>query len=123
MVVFHALNKQHIRQIVDVMLSSVSHQLNEKGIKLEVTDAAKELLGEKGYDKVFGARPLRRVIQTMVEDTLSDSLLRGTFRNRKDVFEVVAKLEKITPDIMDAIRQIKGVRSVEKTSEDALAIE
>ncbi|GAI59312.1 unnamed protein product, partial [marine sediment metagenome] len=49
-------------------------------VKLEVTEAAKDFLGEKGYDEVFGARPLRRVIQDMIEDKLSDSLLRGTFQ-------------------------------------------
>jgi len=80
-VVFHSLTKEHIRQIVDLMLATVSQQLAEKEIKLEVTDAAKDFLGEKGYDEVFGARPLRRVIQDMVEDKLSDSLLRGTFRS------------------------------------------
>jgi ATP-dependent Clp protease ATP-binding subunit ClpC len=78
-VVFHALTKEHIRQIVDLNLTNVSKQLAEKGIKLEVTEPAKDLLGEKGYDEVFGARPLRRVIQNMVEDKLSDSLLRGHF--------------------------------------------
>ena len=79
-VVFHALNKEHIRQIVDLMLASVTRQLEEKGIMLDVTDAAKDMLGEKGYDAVFGARPLRRVIQNMVEDKLSEDLLRGNFR-------------------------------------------
>jgi ATP-dependent Clp protease ATP-binding subunit ClpC len=79
-VVFHSLNKEHIRQIVDLMLGLVSQQLAEKEIKLEVTDAAKDFLGEKGYDEVYGARPLRRVIQDMVEDKLSESLLRGQFR-------------------------------------------
>ncbi|MFC1949918.1 ATP-dependent Clp protease ATP-binding subunit [Chloroflexota bacterium] len=80
-IVFHALNKEHIRQIVDLMLAIVTKQLAEKDIKLEVTDAAKDFLGEKGYDEVFGARPLRRVIQDTVEDKLSDSLLRGEFRS------------------------------------------
>lgn len=78
--VFHALNKEHIRKIVDLMLAMVNKQLAEKNMKIEVTDAAKDFLGEKGYDQVFGARPLRRVIQDMVEDKLSDSLLRGHFR-------------------------------------------
>ncbi|MFC1978091.1 ATP-dependent Clp protease ATP-binding subunit [Chloroflexota bacterium] len=80
-VVFHSLTRDNIREIVDLMLATVSQQLGEKEIKLEVTDAAKDFLGEKGYDEVFGARPLRRVIQDMVEDKLSDSLLRGTFRS------------------------------------------
>ena len=78
-VVFHALTKEHIRQIVDLMLSQVAASLKEKGLSLEVTDAAKDLLGSKGYDPVFGARPLRRVIQNMVEDQLSEALLRGEF--------------------------------------------
>jgi ATP-dependent Clp protease ATP-binding subunit ClpC len=78
-VVFHALTKEHIRQIVDLMLREVWQELEEKAIKLEVSDAAKTLLGEKGYDPVFGARPLRRVIQDLVEDTLSEALLRGDF--------------------------------------------
>ncbi len=80
-VVFHSLTKEHIRQIVDLMLMTVTQQIKEKEMKLEVTDAAKNFLGEKGYDEVFGARPLRRVIQDMVEDKLSDSILRGQFRS------------------------------------------
>ena len=80
-VVFHPLTKEQIRQIVDLMLVTVSEQLAEKGIKLEVTDAAKDFLGEKGYDEVFGARPLRRVIQDMVENRLAEDLLRGKFRS------------------------------------------
>jgi ATP-dependent Clp protease ATP-binding subunit ClpC len=79
-VVFHSLTKEHIRKIVDLMLAQVSQQLAEKVIKLEVTDAAKDFIGEKGYDEVFGARPLRRVIQDMVEDKLSEDLLRGKFK-------------------------------------------
>jgi len=80
-VVFHSLTKEHIRQIVDLMLTMVQQQVAEKGLKLEVTDAAKDFLGEKGYDEVFGARPLRRTIQNMVEDKLSEDLLRGKFQS------------------------------------------
>jgi len=80
-VVFHSLTKEQIRQIVDLMLASVTQQLKEKGIRLEVTEAAKDFLGEKGYDEVYGARPLRRVIQDMVEDKLSEDLLRGEFQS------------------------------------------
>jgi len=78
-VVFHALTMEHIRLIVDLMLNQVSAPLKEKNIALEVTDSAKDLLVSKGYDPVFGARPLRRVIQNMVEDQLSEALLRGEF--------------------------------------------
>jgi ATP-dependent Clp protease ATP-binding subunit ClpC len=77
--VFHALTKEHIRQIVDLMLREVGKQLSTKGVELEVTDAAKDWLGTKGYDEVFGARPLRRVIQNEIEDRLSEALLEGRF--------------------------------------------
>ena len=80
-VVFHSLTREQIRQIVDLMLTSVTQQLKEKGIILEVTEAAKDFLGEKGYDEVYGARPLRRAIQDMVEDKLSEDLLRGNFQS------------------------------------------
>ncbi|MFQ5987920.1 MAG: ATP-dependent Clp protease ATP-binding subunit, partial [Dehalococcoidia bacterium] len=79
-VVFHALTPDHIRQIVDLMLREVWKELAEKTVKLEVTEAAKKLLAEKGYDPVFGARPLRRTIQDLVEDPLSEALLRGDFQ-------------------------------------------
>jgi ATP-dependent Clp protease ATP-binding subunit ClpC len=78
-VVFHALNKEHIRQIVDLMLNQVGTSLEEKNITLEVTNEAKDFIGNKGYDPVFGARPLRRTIQNLVEDPLSERLLRGEF--------------------------------------------
>ena len=80
-VVFHSLTREHIREIVDLMLVPLTQQLAEKGIKLEVSEAAKDLLGEKGYDEVFGARPLRRAIQDMIENKLSDDLLRGKFNS------------------------------------------
>ncbi len=80
-VVFHALNKQNIRAIVDLLLKTVTTQLTEKGVKLDVTEAAKDLLGEKGYDEAFGARPLRRTIQDMVVDKLSEAILRSEFRS------------------------------------------
>ncbi len=79
-VVFHALTREHIRQIVDLMLSQVRGQLAEKFIGLDVTDAAKDLLGDKGFDPTFGARPLRRVIQNVVEDPLSEAILQGQFQ-------------------------------------------
>ncbi|MBI2885573.1 MAG: ATP-dependent Clp protease ATP-binding subunit, partial [Chloroflexi bacterium] len=78
-VVFHALNKEHIRQIVDLELGYISKQVQDKGMQLEVTAAAKDYLGDKGYDESFGARPLRRLIQDTVEDKLSEAILEGKF--------------------------------------------
>jgi ATP-dependent Clp protease ATP-binding subunit ClpC len=79
-VVFHALSKEDIRKIVELMLSDVDKQLSFKGMSLEVTDVAKDWLGERGYDQVFGARPLRRLIQNEVEDRLSEAVLDGRFQ-------------------------------------------
>jgi ATP-dependent Clp protease ATP-binding subunit ClpC len=84
-IVFHALSKENIRKIVDLMLTSVTKQLAEKEVILEVTDAAKDFLGEKGYDEVFGARPLRRVIQDKLEDKLSEELLRENIKPKSKV--------------------------------------
>ncbi len=78
-VVFHALTPEHIRRIVDLELAQVERRLILRAVTFEVTDAAKDWLGEKGYDQVFGARPLRRVIQDSIEDKLSEMLLAGEF--------------------------------------------
>jgi ATP-dependent Clp protease ATP-binding subunit ClpC len=93
-VVFHSLSKEQIHQIVDLMISQVAKSLAEKNMKLEVTDAATDFLGEKGYDPTFGARPLRRVIQNEVEDKLSEALLRGEF-HPGDILKVDYDGEKI----------------------------
>ena len=76
-VVFHSLNRDHILNIVSLQLKEVEKQLLDKHISLEVTDEAKVYLAEKGYDPDFGARPLRRLIQDVVEDQLSEEILSG----------------------------------------------
>jgi ATP-dependent Clp protease ATP-binding subunit ClpC len=78
-VVFRSLTRENIRAIVDNELKKVEKQLNSKGVGLQVTLEAKDWLGDKGYDQVFGARPLRRVIQDNIEDRLSEMLLSGVF--------------------------------------------
>lgn len=78
-IVFHALTKEHIREIVNLMLKETISSMQEKMITLEISPAARDYLGEKGYDPHFGARPLRRVIQQEVEDKLSEQILRGEF--------------------------------------------
>ena len=82
--VFHQLSQPEILSIVDLMIGQVRKELEDKQISLELTDAARVYLGAKGFDPVLGARPLRRLIQNEVEDTLSDELLRGRL-NRGDV--------------------------------------
>ena len=98
-VVFHALAEEHIRQIVDLELKDVRDNLREKDITLEVEKALLDHLGKKGFDPVFGARPLRRVIQNEVEDRLSDALLDGQFSEgdaiRLDYIDGEVTAEKI----------------------------
>ena len=84
-VVFHGLSKEHIRKIVELQLKDVEQQMQSKGFTLEITEATKDWLGEKGYDQVFGARPLRRVIQDEIEDCLSDAILENRFHDGEHV--------------------------------------
>jgi len=79
-VVFHALTKEQIKEIVELMLSQVQERLRHQEIKLEATEEAKEFLAKEGYDPHFGARPLRRAIQQRVEDPLSEGVLAGEFQ-------------------------------------------
>jgi ATP-dependent Clp protease ATP-binding subunit ClpC len=78
-VVFRSLTVEEIRLIVDLMLARVREQLKVQGMSLEVTQAAKDHIIKIGYDVAYGARPLRRVIQNMVEDVLAEQLLLGKF--------------------------------------------
>lgn len=78
-VVFHALTRKDVEEIVDLELDRVRLQLSEHDLELEITEDARSLLAEKGYDPDFGARPLRRAIQRFIEDPLAEELLRGTF--------------------------------------------
>jgi ATP-dependent Clp protease ATP-binding subunit ClpC len=76
-VVFKSLTTSQIRQIVDLQIARLGKHLIELQIIIEVTDAAKDLLAKEGYDRIYGARPLRRVITNRIEDELSEELLRG----------------------------------------------
>ena len=79
-VVFRSLTVDEIRLIVDLMLARVREQLKAQGMKLEVSQAAKDHIIKIGYDVAYGARPLRRVIQNMVEDVLAEQLLLGKLK-------------------------------------------
>lgn len=84
-IVFHQLEQEHLKQIVELMLKSLLGRIKEMNINIEVTDKAKEVLVEKGYDQAYGARPLRRAIQKMVEDQLSEEMLKGDIKPGSDV--------------------------------------
>jgi ATP-dependent Clp protease ATP-binding subunit ClpA len=78
-VVFHPLDKQQILSIVDLMLESTRRKVHAQGITLELSDATKEALGEKGFDPTYGARPLRRAIQRELETPISRLMLQEEF--------------------------------------------
>jgi ATP-dependent Clp protease ATP-binding subunit ClpC len=84
-IVFRSLSKNDIQQIVQLELDKVAHRLEEHAITLTATPAALEMLADLGYDPEMGARPLRRIIQQRVEDTLSDALLGGAFEDGDDI--------------------------------------
>ncbi len=79
-IVFHELTREEVTRIVDLMIKRLQNQLEAQGIGLELTDSAKVLLALRGYDPTLGARPLRRAIQRLVEDPLSERLLWKEFR-------------------------------------------
>jgi ATP-dependent Clp protease ATP-binding subunit ClpC len=118
-IVFHTLTEEQIRAIVDMMLANVSRQLAEKEIMLQVTDAAKDMLGKEGYKEEYGARQLRRVIQNRVEDRLSEAVLRGGFKTFERIFETksTVKTPGVMDDIVKAIKAIPDKRAAEKTED------
>ncbi|MEB3220939.1 MAG: ATP-dependent chaperone ClpB [Candidatus Sericytochromatia bacterium] len=78
-VVFHGLGREHLRRIVDLQLALLSKRLTERRVTLELTDAARDWLGEVGYDPIYGARPLKRALQAHVLNPLARALLEGRF--------------------------------------------
>lgn len=84
-IVFHALEKAHLKEIVSLMVNELVERLREQNMELEVTDAVKEKVSEEGYDPQYGARPLRRALQKLVEDRLSEEVLKGTVREGQHI--------------------------------------
>ena len=78
-IIFHRLDKQHLRQIVDLQVQRLVKRLEEHGIHLVLTDRARDFLADAGFDPIYGARPLRRVIQKQVQDSLAKLILSGEF--------------------------------------------
>jgi ATP-dependent Clp protease ATP-binding subunit ClpB len=79
-IVFHRLGIKELKKVVDIQVATLAERLKAKGIKLELTDKAKDLLGRQGYDPVYGARPLRRVIQKLLQDPIALRLLQGELK-------------------------------------------
>ena len=92
MVIFEPLSREQIKRIVDLLLAEVQRRLEERGIRIEASDGAREWLSREGFDPVFGARPLRRAVQRYVENPLSRRILAGEFTGG-DVIRVDATSE------------------------------
>jgi ATP-dependent Clp protease ATP-binding subunit ClpC len=103
-IVFHALTSGEILQIVDLMIGQVNARLRVQGMELSVTTEAKELMAKEGFDPNYGARPLRRAVQRMIEDPLAEEILQGNFKEG----------DLIRAEVMDGdIVFVKGDRTEE----------
>jgi ATP-dependent Clp protease ATP-binding subunit ClpC len=104
-IVFHSLTQEDVKLIVDLLMKRVTEQLKAKDLEIELTDAAKSVLAEKGFDPSLGARPLRRTIQRLVEDPLSEKLLWKEFRAGQTIIvdardgEIVFEGAGVPPDV------------------------
>jgi len=117
-VVFHKLTHQDLLNVLDLEVAKVAKRLSEHGLTLQLTDAAKELLLEKGTDDKFGARPLRRCISSMVEDPLSEKILRNEFAG-KSIIEVDVETPPDRPD--EKKLKFTGLVAPAETEKPALA--
>jgi len=102
-IVFHALNKEQIKEIVDLLVQSTRRQLADRKIGLEITDSAKSLIADSGFDPLYGARPLKRTLQRMVENPISSGILRREFKEGDTVVvdsdgeKIVTRLKQPQP--------------------------
>lgn len=101
---FHPLQPEHLHQIIDLMIDHVQQRMDEQRMTLQVTEAARALLVKRGYDPVYGARPLRRAVQTLLEDLLAESILQGIFAPGDTVIADVAD-EQITVSVANVEAQ------------------
>jgi ATP-dependent Clp protease ATP-binding subunit ClpC len=89
MITFHTLDKEHISQIVEIMLDEVNEQLQKRNMKLQLSPEAKAWLIQEGFDPAYGARPLRRIIQRHLEDPLAEEVLKGRFAEHDRIIVVI----------------------------------
>ncbi len=93
-VIFHSLTLEQLKQIVEIQLSNLRKRLAERRLEIELSDSTKELLAKEGFDPVYGARPLKRAIQRLIQDPLSLKLLQGEFKEG-DFIEVDRKGDEL----------------------------
>jgi len=102
MIIFNSLSQDHIYKIIDIELSKLYYRINELGYQVEMAEAAKKYIADKGYDEKYGARPLNRAIQKYVEDPLAEEIINSNIKNNDTILidfdkkkeEIVIKIEK-----------------------------
>jgi len=102
-IIFHPLSEEHLKSIVDLLIHEVEQRLAERDIKLEVSDEAKSWLAQKGYDPVYGARPLRRAIQRYMENPISTKILQGEFKEG-DTIAVSLKEDNLSFETLETVK-------------------
>jgi ATP-dependent Clp protease ATP-binding subunit ClpC len=115
-IVFHQLNREHISKIIDVLLVNLSKRLKEKELTIELSKNAREFIIDRGYDPIYGARPLKRSLQKYIEDPLAEELLSNRFKAGDTIKIVMKKTEGIKfqkKDLKEVNKNLVGVGSVE----------
>jgi ATP-dependent Clp protease ATP-binding subunit ClpC len=108
-IVFHELTKVEVTEIIDLMVKRLRDQLEAQGLGLEITQTAKYHVVEKGYDSTLGARPLRRALQRLVEDPLSEKILWKEFRPGETI---IVDIEQ-DPDLGEPVVVFRSVETLE----------
>ena len=84
-IIFHGLSREDCGKVVDILLAKLTKRLAENGIKLKVAGSAADVIISRGYNEIYGARPLKRAITTLIEDMLTDAIIDGRIKSGDDV--------------------------------------
>ena len=106
-VMFHPLDIEHMKEIIDIMLLRLNEQMEEQGLTLEIDDSAKVWLARQGFDPAYGARPLRRALRRLIEDPLSEEVLRGEFASGD-----VVQIKLAGEELVFVAKQVDAVESL-----------
>jgi ATP-dependent Clp protease ATP-binding subunit ClpC len=108
-IVFNALEREHIHQIIDIELSKLFKRINDIGYDLNLTEEAKDYIAEKGFDKQYGARPLKRAIQKYIEDALAEEIVNSKLEEGDSIYmDLDKKTEELTIEIKKAEKSSKA---------------
>jgi len=120
-IIFRALGLTQIKEIVDIQIEHLRKRLAEKKIDLDLTDEAKQLVAEKGYDPVYGARPLKRTIQKLIQDPLANEILKGDFKEGDHVVVDVDKDKNLV--LTKEVKTGKSAKAEKETKKSKAANE